>query len=98
MNYTQIQDVIVPTKDVGKYFGITLINLSLPGTSATFYWQVLNQTTQPGSEADEQPTKSPGFMVLEGNLTMNEQEYALWGTDDSYVIDWALAKLNFQTI
>jgi hypothetical protein len=98
MNYTQIQDVIVPTKGVGKYFVITLIQLSLPGTSATFYWQVLNETTQPGNEADEQPSKFPGSMVLEGNLTMNEEEYALWGTDDNYVINWALEKLNFQKI
>jgi hypothetical protein len=98
MNYTQIEDVNVPTKGIGKYFVITLIQLSLPGTSATFYWQVLNQVTQPGNEADEQPITVPGSTVLEGNLTMNEQEYALWGTDDNYAIDWALEKLNFQKI
>lgn len=98
MNYTEIQDVIVPTKGVGRYFVITLIQLSLPGTSATFYWQVFDKIIQDESESGEHSTTFHGSMLLEGNLTMNEEEYALWGTDDSYVINWALEKLNLQKI
>jgi hypothetical protein len=26
---------------------------------------------------------------------MTKEEYALWGADDSYAVDWALAKLGF---
>jgi hypothetical protein len=26
---------------------------------------------------------------------MTKEEYALWGADDSYAVDWALSKLGF---
>lgn len=86
----KIQDVIVPTKGVGKYFQIKLINLDIPGVVATFYWNVMAKVS---SEED-----IPGAVLLEGNLHMPQDIYDQWGTDDSYVIDWALNELNFTKI
>lgn len=98
MSFTKIQDVTVPTKGIGKYFFIKLINLELPGVTPVFYWDVRTEKVEQGSESDEQPTKIPGDSVLEGNLTMTQEEYDLWGTDDQYVIDWALQQLNFTKL
>lgn len=87
----KIQDVVVPTRGTGKYFQIKLINLNIPGTDATFYWNVL-------SEIFTEEQSVPGGILLEGNLHMPQDIYDQWGTDDNYVIDWALNELNFTRI
>lgn len=91
----KIKDINVPTKGVGKNFSIKVIGLELPNGTPTFYWQVLTDILDI-AESDEQPTYIPGYMILEGNLQMESEEYNQWGTDDNYVIDWALNKLNFE--
>jgi hypothetical protein len=88
----QIQDVTVPTKGVGKYFSLMSLNIPLPGTTASFYWSVYSET----ETQEPEPKKQPGSVVLEGNLTMDAETYAQWGTDDDYAIDWALNQLGFQ--
>ena len=98
MSKIKIADVNVPTKGVGKYFSLKLINLTLPGTTPTFYWEVNSEVTAPAEEADEQPLKMPGEVVINGNLTMTDEEYSQWGTDDTYAIDWALQQLGFQKL
>lgn len=93
-----IEDVVVPTKGVGKYFSIKATDHVILGKPPMFYWQLYAQLVKPGEESDEQPVKYPGPLLLDGNLTMTEQEYSQWGTDDTYVIDWALGKLGFIEI
>ena len=93
-----IEDIVVPTKGVGKYFSIKTVNHVILGTPPVFYWQVCTQVVESASESDEQPLKYPGASVLDGNLSMTIEEYDLWGTDDNYVVDWALEKLNFTKI
>lgn len=94
----KIQDVIVPTKGTAKYFNLLALNLPLPGTTASFYWSIHSEVTVPAAESDEQPTKEPGSSLLDGNITMTAEEYAQWGTDDTYAIDWALTKLGFTKL
>ena len=94
----KIENVIVPSKGTGKYFGIKCLNLDLKKSSEAtpnFYWEVKKATPY---AIDEVQTEIPGETVLEGNLSMTKEEYALWGADDSYVIDWALAKLGFVEV
>lgn len=91
----RIEDVTVPTKGVAKFFNLTLLTLPLPGTTPTFYWSIHSEVVIPAAESDEQPTKEPGVSLLEGNLSMTQEEYSQWGTDDTYAINWALQKLNF---
>jgi hypothetical protein len=93
MQYTVIQDVVVPTKGIGKLFYMTAISIPLPGTGASFYWSVSAEAVDP--ETLETQT---GVVVLEGNLYMDDQTYSQWGTDDEYAIDWALQQLGFTKI
>jgi hypothetical protein len=97
MPFIKIEDVIVPSKGVGKYFSIRAINIEIPGSGAAFYWEVLTEQTEP-HESDEQPVKSPGKSILSGNLDMAPVDYAEWGSDDHYVINWALQQLGFTKL
>jgi hypothetical protein len=93
MQYTVIQDVVVPTKGVGKLFYMTAISIPLPGTGASFYWSVSTEVVDP-----ETLETQAGVVVLEGNLYMDDQIYSQWGTDDEYAIGWALQQLGFTKI
>jgi len=86
----KIQDINVPTKGTGKYFQITALNFVVGSTTTGIqtYWQIFAETT------DEEGNASSGSMLMDGNLPMDETTYASWGTDDSYVVNWALAELG----
>lgn len=79
-NKTEIQPVTIPTKGIGIYFFIRVVTYVLGATEAMFYWAVKNQDD---------------VIIIEGNVTMTSPELDNWGTDDNYVIDWALNELNF---
>jgi hypothetical protein len=85
---TEIQPITVPTKGTGVYFNLLALNFPMDPTSVTFYWSVYSQVIN-----DEEPTQGP--LVIDGNLTMDSETYAGWGTDDNYPIDWALEELGF---
>jgi hypothetical protein len=85
----KIQDVVVPTKGTAKYFNIIALNFPMNPPSVTFYWQIFSEVE------DEEEQVKAGSSLMDGNLTMNEEEYNLWAADDSYVVNWALAQLNF---
>jgi hypothetical protein len=36
-----------------------------------------------------------GAIIMDGNLTFPQDQYDLWGTDDTHVTDWALTELGF---
>ena len=94
----EIKPIDVPTKGVGKYFQTCSLKIDINTRSEaapTFYWEV--RTGIPYM-IDEQETEVPGEVVLEGNIKMTQEEYALWSDDDNYVIDWALNKLGFEKI
>jgi hypothetical protein len=91
----KIEDVIVPTKGTAKYFNISALNFPMNPTSVTFYWQILSEVEE---IQDELVTTKPGSSLMDGNLTMNQEEYAAWGDDDTYVINWALSELGFVAL
>lgn len=39
-----------------------------------------------------------GIQVSQGNLPMNDEEYAVWGIDDNYVWEFAANKLNLTIV
>jgi len=93
----KIQDVVVPTKGTGKYLNVRVLPFDLePTNGIQLYWAVLAETTTPDSEGVDQV--GPGAMLLEGNLNFPQDQYELWGTDDSFVTDWALTELNLTKI
>lgn len=93
-----IKPVILPSVGTAKYFDIVLLNQSLPAKTAKFHWTVYSEIVIPADELDEQPTKKIGALLLGGSLDMNESDYAQWGTDDNYAVDWAMKKLNFKRL
>jgi hypothetical protein len=93
----KIQDVVVPTKGTGKYLNVRVLPFDLePTNGIQLYWAVLAETTTPDSEGVDQV--GPGAMLLEGNLSFPQDQYELWGTDDTFVIDWAATELNLTII
>ena len=88
----KIQDVIVPTKGTAKYFNVIALNFPMNPSSVTFYWQICSEVEE---TEDEVVVSKLGPSLMDGNLSMNQEQYALWSTDDTYVIDWALAELGF---
>ena len=91
----KIQDEVVPTKGIGKYFQIQALNFPMNPTSVSFYWQLFNEET---IQNGEETVTGRGVSILDGNLSMDETTYASWASDDNYVIDWALNELGFTKL
>jgi hypothetical protein len=93
----KIQDVIVPTKGTGKYLNVRVLPFDLTPTSGIqLYWAIQAEMTSTDPEGVE--TTAPGQVLLEGNLHMPQEQYELWGTDDTFVIEWAATQLNLTLI
>jgi hypothetical protein len=93
----KIQDIVVPTKGTGKYLEVRALTFNLtPTNGISLYWAVYSEQTNTDEEGVE--TKTPGSIILEGNLHMPQEKYELWGTDDTFVIDWAATELNLTLI
>lgn len=93
----KIQDIVVPTKGTGKYLEVRALTFNLTPTSGiSLYWGIYAETTSTDAEGVE--TKTPGAIVLEGNLHMPQEQYDLWGTDDFFVINWAAEQLGLTII
>ena len=91
----KIQDVVVPTKGTGKYLNVRVLTFDLePQNGISLYWAIHSETTNTDEEGVE--TLSPGSVLLEGNLSMPQETYDQWGTDDSFVTDWALSELSLS--
>jgi len=97
-----IQDVTVPTKGTGKYLNVTVLSFNLmPSNGISIYWSIHSENVVPDESegAEEGATISrPGNMLLEGNLSMPQEAYDQWGTDDTYVTDWALTELGLTEV
>ena len=93
----KIQDIVVPTKGTAKYFKLLVLNFSPNPTSVSLYWSIHEETTQEMPEGI-QTLYAAGRLLLEGNLQMSQSVYDNWGTDDEYVIDWALNELGFTKV
>ena len=93
----KIQDIAVPNKGTGKYLEVRALTFNLTPTSGiSLYWAVYTENTSTDEAGVE--TKTPGSIVLEGNLHMPQEKYELWGTDDTFVIEWAAEELHLTLI
>lgn len=95
-NMIKINDVQIPTKGTGKYFGLKCLPFEInkeSKSSPEFKWVVKDSVIQ---ENNGEQIEYPGQTILEGTLFMTEQDYSLWTGSDSYAIDWALQKLNLS--
>ena len=87
----KIQPESVPTKGEGVYFNLLALNFPMNPTSVSFYWQLFTEQV-----VEEQSV--PGVCVLDGNLTMDQETYSNWGSNDDYCYDWACDLLGFTII
>jgi len=97
-----INDVTVPTKGTGKYLNVKALSFDLSPTSGiTLYWSLHKEETVPdeseGAEEGATITRA-GAILMDGNLTFPQDQYDLWGTDDTHVTDWALTELGFTKV
>ena len=93
----KIQDIVVPTKGTGKYLEVRALTFNLtPTNGISLYWAIYTEQTSVNSEEVE--VSGPGTIVLEGNLYMPQEKYELWGTDDTFVINWAAEQLYLTLI
>jgi hypothetical protein len=93
----KIEDLVVPTKGTGKYLEVRALTFNLTPTSGiTLYWAIYTEQTY--TNAEEVEVSGPGSIVLEGNLHMPQEQYELWGTDDTFVIEWVAAQLYLTLI
>jgi hypothetical protein len=93
----KIEDLVVPTKGTGKYLEVRALTFNLTPTSGiTLYWAVYTETSSLDENGLE--VQTPGSIVLEGNLHMPQEQYELWGTDDTFVIEWAATQLYLTLI
>lgn len=90
-NMIKIQPENVPTKGEGSYFNLLALNFPMNPTSVTFYWQLYTEQI-----VEEQSV--PGVSILDGNLTMDQETYSNWGSNDDYCYDWACDLLGFTKI
>jgi hypothetical protein len=87
----KIQPEVVPTKGTGIYFNLLALNFPMNPTSVSFYWQLFTEDI-----VEEQSV--PAVCILDGNLTMNQETYSQWASDDDYCYEWALNELGFTKI
>jgi hypothetical protein len=93
----KIEDLVVPTKGTGKYLEVRALTFNLTPTSGiTLYWAVYTETSSLDENGLE--VQTPGSIVLEGNLHMPQEQYELWGTNDTFVIEWAATQLYLTLI
>ena len=76
-----INPITFPILGTATKLDLIVLNFSMQSTTAEFYYCLYS--------ADD-------IKVIEGNIRMDEQEFAQWGADNSYCINWACQKLNLS--
>jgi len=78
-----------------EYFQVTGINDNYE-SSATNYWALFTKVTTDGVD-------SMGEQVSQGNLTINSEDYILWGDQpamaiNAWIYQWSAEQLNLTII
>lgn len=96
----KIEDLIVPTKGTGKYLNVRVLPFDLtPTDGITLYWAIQAETPSVNPEGVETSVEpGPGAVLLEGNLHFPQDKYEEWGTDDTFVTNWAAEQLGLTII
>ena len=78
---TTITPITFPILGEATKLDLVVLNFAMDATTASFYYCLY-------SEEDKK--------ILDGNISMTESEFGLWGADNSYCISWACQKLGLQ--
>lgn len=82
---------------------IELISLSVKlGEPMSFYYRVIAEKEIEKQDKMLKETQETNFIditIMEGNLTMTQEDYDNWDSnDDSYAENWCLKKLNLKRL
>lgn len=86
----KIEPVVFPIKGTATNLDLKVLGFSMDAKTATFHYRLT-------SDGDLQLLKSP-TVIDEGNLTMTNEEFAQWGSDNNYCLQWAANKLGLTLI
>lgn len=79
----KIQPIIVPIKGTATNINLIVLNFPMNAKTAIFYYSLTDDSNNG---------------VIDGNIEMTESEFAGWGSDNSYCINWACDKLGLTLI
>lgn len=84
----KIKPITIPTAGIATNLILKCLVLDMTATTASFYYEL---TTDLDSNMNYKT-------LISGNINMNESEYAQWGSDNSYCINWACNFLNIELL
>lgn len=79
----QIKPIQFPILGTATKLNLIVLNFTMEATTANFYYCLYDANDN---------------KIIDGNISMTEQEFAQWGADNNYCINWACNKLNLQLI
>lgn len=86
----KIEPVVFPIKGTATELEVRVNSFSMEANTADFHYRL----TTSGDLQKLLPKK----LIDEGNLSMTESEFAQWGADNNYCIQWAANKLGLTLI
>lgn len=86
----KIQPVAFPIIGTATELEVIVNSFLMDAKTADFYYRL----TDSGDLANLKPKK----LITEGTLSMNESEFAQWGADNNYCIEWVANKLGLTLI
>jgi hypothetical protein len=89
---TKIQPVTFPIKGTATNLDLRVNGFSMDAKTADFHYTLYDD-----SPFDSIALKSKK-VIDEGNLTMTKEEFAQWGSDNNYCIQWAANKLGLTLV
>jgi len=86
----KIQPIIFPIKGTATELELRVNGFSMESKSAIFHYRLIDNTKPESMGINK--------LIDEGNLSMTKEEFALWGADNNYCIEWAAKKLGLTLI
>lgn len=86
----KIEPVVFPIKGTATELEVRVNGFLMEAKTAEFHYRLTDS-------GDLQMLKAKK-VIDEGNLSMTKEEFALWGADNNYCIEWAANKLGLTLI
>jgi hypothetical protein len=86
----KIQPIVFPIKGTATELELRVNGFSMEAKSAIFHYRLIDNTKPESMGINK--------LIDEGNLSMTKEEFALWGADNNYCIEWAAKKLGLTLI
>lgn len=84
-----IQPVTIFSKGTADKLILKVLDFEMTANTATFYYALVDTVS---------PSNNSFITLLDGNIEMTESEFANWGADNQYCINWAASKLGLTII